>query len=242
MSKVLVCKIAAETTSHVVFAIVVVVLFTCAIRMSKRQRLSLDPHAAVPYALAKTSRLVAARLLAAAKDDAEASSSIEHNALNKALQQVQKDTQVVLRVRKRSGEPYEWHVCEAAAALQFLLGSSESLQRTYAEALERRPSTCGAPWRAIISFDEFTPGAQVTGRHERKFMHLVLNFLELGAQFLTVDDGWVSIVVMLQRSKQLAYAGASAQSRQLSDIQWQRAPASYFLASPIKRKAKPFSV
>ena len=209
--------------------------------MSKRQRLSLDPPAAVPYALAKTSRLVAARLLAAAKDDAEAC-SVEKSALGRALKQVQKDTQVVLRVRKRSGEPYEWHVCEAAAALQFLLGSSESLQRTYAEALERRPSTCGAPWRAIISFDEFTPGAQLTGRHERKFMHLVFNFLELGAQFLTVDDGWVSIVVMLQRSKQLAYAGASAQSRQLSEKQWQRAPASYFLASPIKRKAKPFSV
>ena len=163
---------------------------------SKRQKVMSELGNTIPIAAAKVSRRLVEDLLREGRDD-----ELAHNfqrKLDDALQKVQNETQVVLVMQTRSGGQADLPICEPAAILTFLLRESVALQRKYVEVLRRRPSTANNPWRILASFDEFTPGAQITGRHERKFMHLIFNFLELGAHFLTMEDGWASAVVTLQ--------------------------------------------
>ena len=163
---------------------------------SKRQKVMSELGSTIPLAAARVSRRLVEDLLREGRDD-----ELAHNfqrKLDDALQKVQNETQVVLVMQTRSGGQADLPICEPAAILTFLLRESVALQRKYVEVLRRRPSTANNPWRILASFDEFTPGAQITGRHERKFMHLIFNFLELGAHFLTMEDGWASAVVTLQ--------------------------------------------
>ena len=175
----------------------------------KRQRVSRD--SCIPEAAAK----ISVRMLKRLKEEhGDEGAGGFHKTLDKDLKQVQADTQVALAVPKPSGGDFDFIVCEPAAILQFLVQSSSALQQAYESALERLPSTCENPWRIICSFDEFTPGAQLTGRHDRKYMHLVFNFLELGQQTLTMQDTWASVVVaMLCACSRLAWRGRRLRSR-----------------------------
>jgi hypothetical protein len=46
------------------------------------------------------------------------------------------------------------------------------LRGVYACAIPLNPPTLEHPWSLIVAFDEFTPGAQLTGKHLRKVIHV----------------------------------------------------------------------
>ena len=77
--------------------------------------------------------------------------------------------------------------------LQNLLEKSQALEDAYSLAAEKVDRS-GQPWKVVVCWDEFVPGAQLTGRHDRKFMHLAMNFMDLGTNVLCLGKSWITLM------------------------------------------------
>ena len=94
-----------------------------------------------------------------------------------------------LRVELDGGGVYECPVTRTGALLQELV-ACDRMQHAFATALAKTPCSPERPWKLIVACDEYTPGAQMTGRHPLKVMHLTYAFLEVG--HLQCGDFWLS--------------------------------------------------
>ena len=70
------------------------------------------------------------------------------------------------------------------------------LHSLWSAAMARSPSTADRPWRLVVGFDEFTPGNAFHPDHSRKCMVLSFSFMELGQLALSVDDAWITPLVV----------------------------------------------
>lgn len=106
---------------------------------------------------------------------------------------------------------YKVPVIKPQELLNELLATSRKAQRAYGEALAATPPTYARPWRVVVAYDEYAPGAQLTGRHPLKTMHLAFTFLELGMQ--QHGDLWLSGLCSLARRLYAAFVRIHMQAR-----------------------------
>ena len=94
------------------------------------------------------------------------------------------------------GGIFTWHFLHPAKLIQYLMGQSSVLQAAWAAALRRNPPSLQRPWRALVGYDEFSPGRQLKVDNRRKVMVLSFTFLELGKLALRSDNMWITPVII----------------------------------------------
>jgi hypothetical protein len=83
-------------------------------------------------------------------------------------------------------------ICDIGLLLHHLVSNRPGMQAVYASAIAAKPPSMENPWSLIVAFDEFTPGAQLTGKHLRKVMNVHVTFLELGRTALSSSIAWLT--------------------------------------------------
>ena len=92
------------------------------------------------------------------------------------------------------GGEHMWHVADPSMLVAASVRSSETLQDMFAKALQLHPGTPEAPWKLLITWDEFVPGSMLKPNNTRKAMVVNLSFQELGSA-LHNDRSWWTIAV-----------------------------------------------
>ncbi len=113
------------------------------------------------------------------------------------------------RMPLASGEGhFDWFFVNPNALVSNLVAESAELQRAFAEALRRHPSSMARPWRLVLGFDEFAPGNKFRVDNARKCMVLSFSFLEL--EFLESEKLWFTPVCVRTTSVHSCEGGWSA--------------------------------
>jgi hypothetical protein len=172
----------------------------CAHAGSKRQRV------AQQNLLAKHPQISAAKLREIATDIITQPGLLDASAwttsrwLNKR-RAAQNELMMSFKLDAVEGEPVNWKFLEPIGLLADMVTNSSRLQDLYAAAAAKYPCSPGAPWSMIVSFDEYTPGHQIIGRHKRKVMVMHFSFLELGPAALCSNKVWLTPVCTFARTK-----------------------------------------
>ena len=109
----------------------------------------------------------------------------------KQLEAAKKATQVTLEV-----DGSLLPICDHGKLLKHALQDSLPLQREYAEAFEK---AAGEPWQLVVAYDEFSPDSQIGGKHERKYLNVSFNFVNLPRAVLANTDTWMTVLCSLAR-------------------------------------------
>jgi uncharacterized protein YlxW (UPF0749 family) len=96
-------------------------------------------------------------------------------------QQLDRSVEEHIRVVERTlslpavkGNGVQVTICDIGLLLHHLVSNRQGLQAVYASAIAAKPPSMENPWSLVVAFDEFTPGAQLTGKHLRKVIHVFL--------------------------------------------------------------------
>ena len=105
-----------------------------------------------------------------------------------------------------NGQSLDLELAEPALLISELVSSSRALADVYAAAI--RQHGCRG-WRAIVAFDEFTPGSKLRVDNRRKAMNCFVAFLELGQYALAESAAW-AIPMIIRHDKLVQIRGGWA--------------------------------
>ena len=100
--------------------------------------------------------------------------AVTRQQLDKANQEHIRAVERTLSLPAVKGNGVDVTICDIGLLLHHLVSSRQGMQAVYASAIRLHPPTLEHPWSLIVAFDEFTPGAQLTGKHLRKVIHVFL--------------------------------------------------------------------
>ena len=105
---------------------------------------------------------------------------------------------IVLELTKALGDAwvFRWPVASVPKYLGHVIGKYDRFRAVFSELYARKPCTYDRPWRFVLGFDEFTPGAVLRQANERKCWTFVLGIIDLGPSILQHIGGWVPLAAL----------------------------------------------
>jgi len=96
----------------------------------------------------------------------------------------------------RGGQRFTWQFADPGLLASKIIMERPHVRAAFLDALHRRPCSRINPWKAIVGFDEFTPGDKLKVNNRRKSMVLSFSFMELGPTILSFDAMWTTPAVV----------------------------------------------
>ena len=89
---------------------------------------------------------------------------------------------IILELAKAFGGAFvfRWPVTSVPRYVSYVVGKYGRFREVLSELYGRKPCTYDRPWRFVLGFDEFTPGAVLRQGNERKCWTFVLGIIDLG--------------------------------------------------------------
>jgi hypothetical protein len=123
----------------------------------------------------------------------ENSSSVTRQDLDRLHEDHIRKVEKTLRLPHTTpGQHVDVTICDIGLLLHHLVSKRQGMQAMYASAIAAKPPSMENPWSLVVAFDEFTPGAQLTGKHLRKVMNVHVTFMELGRTALASNTAWMT--------------------------------------------------
>ena len=92
--------------------------------------------------------------------------------------------------RLNGGDDFEWGTCSLPAALQDMARNSSEYFHLLADTHAKHPTTPATPWKAVVYFDEATPGAVLHLDNHEKTWCVYVTFLNFGPTVLQHGQAW----------------------------------------------------
>lgn len=151
---------------------------------SKRHRAN---HADISVGLQRISRNVLSAILDALKVDPTLAESLPKD-FSDLRNDVRDQLLTTIRLETVDGGYVDWKLANPGKLLSYMIRNCPRLAELYKQASVSHPTD---KWNLVVSYDEFSPGAQLIGRHLRKVMLLHFTFLELGQGALSSNLVWL---------------------------------------------------
>ena len=88
---------------------------------------------------------------------------------------------------------FRWYICDIARYMQHAVDAYPGYRALVTDTFRRSPCIPDRPWRFIMSFDEFVPGAVLKQDNARKAWTWLLSVIEFGPNMLQHLGAWVPV-------------------------------------------------
>ena len=125
---------------------------------------------------------------------AQKEGQVSRNRMNKLAVERFNEVCRTITLPLADGSEFQWDVADPGLLVAMSLRCSDAMQGLFDNALNRHPCSPEAPWRLIVTWDEFTAGNPLKPHNARKTMVCNMTFEELGPA-LASNNCWWTVAV-----------------------------------------------